>query len=69
MKKILGFVLFLGAISNSNTLNAQDNSIFTLGEKNNNTHNTGSVWLKEINTPDSVFNLEWLLQALLQMLN
>ena len=55
MKKILGFLLTIVALINSNEIIAQDNSIFTLGEKNNNTHNTGSVWLKEISTPDSVF--------------
>lgn len=34
---------------------AQDSTIFPLGQKNNNTHNTGSIWLKEINAADSVF--------------
>lgn len=43
------------AFTNAMQVNAQDSSIFPLGEKNNNTHNTGSVWLKEINAPDSVF--------------
>lgn len=34
---------------------AQDTSIFPLGEKSNNGHNTGTVWLREINAADSVF--------------
>lgn len=35
---------------------AQQNSIFPLGEKSKNVHNTGDVWLKELNVPDSTFN-------------
>lgn len=52
MKKVLLFVIVLIVTSN---IFAQDNSIFQLGEKSNNAHSTGSIWLKEINKPDSVF--------------
>ncbi len=55
MKKIIFSLLTFVAFTNAMQVNAQDSSIFPLGEKNNNTHNTGSVWLKEINAPDSVF--------------
>lgn len=57
MKKTqtIKLIIMLLLVTNSNSLLAQDTSIFKLGEKSNNGHNTGSVWLKEINVPDSVF--------------
>lgn len=36
-------------------LSAQDTSIFPAGTLSTNGHNTGSVWLTEINAADSVF--------------
>ena len=35
---------------------AQEGAIFSKGEKAVNVHHVGSVWLKELNAPDSIFN-------------
>lgn len=48
-------VAYLAGLLITLAATAQDASIFPPGEKSNNAHNTGTVWLKEINAPDSVF--------------
>jgi quercetin dioxygenase-like cupin family protein len=40
----------------SMVLSAQKISIFPIGQKAQNIHHTGDVWLNELNTPDSVFD-------------
>lgn len=54
MKKIIySIILVLAAFTN---VNAQDQSIFPLGEKAKNINHTGDVWLSELNKPDSIIN-------------
>ena len=56
MKKVLYLSVFLSIVIPSKIL-AQDASIFPKGEKSpNNDHHVGTVYLKELNAPDSVFH-------------
>jgi 4-carboxymuconolactone decarboxylase len=55
MKKILSTFALFAALS-SETL-AQDAPIFPKGELSTADNHTGDVWLKELNHPDSIFNL------------
>jgi len=57
MKKnqTIKLMLILLTMIASSTLFAQDNSIFSKLEKSNNGHNTGTVWLDELVSPDSTF--------------
>jgi 4-carboxymuconolactone decarboxylase len=55
MKKALySAILILAAVTTN--VNAQDQSIFPLGEKAKNINHTGDVWLSELNKPDSIIN-------------
>ena len=56
MKKVLYLmIVFFAALSTSAM--AQDSSIFPKGEIGKNTDNyTGTIWLNELNKPDSIFN-------------
>ncbi len=54
MKKVLSTILFFTVLAFE--VKAQSNSIFPIGEKSPNIHNTGDVWLKELNVADSIFN-------------
>lgn len=47
-------ILFLGIIT-TNVI-AQDQSIFTLGEKAKNVNHTGDVWLRELNSANDTIN-------------
>lgn len=55
MKKViyLTMLLFVAIITDAI---AQDQSIFTLGEKAKNVNHTGDVWLRELNAADSDIN-------------
>jgi 4-carboxymuconolactone decarboxylase len=54
MKLILFTIIAVAALSVKAT--AQSNSIFTKGEISTTNNHTGTVWLKELNGPDSIFN-------------
>ena len=55
MKKALYLILFSTALFTKAI--AQDSSIFPKGEIGKNTNNyTGTIWLNELNQPDSNFN-------------
>ena len=54
MKQILYFIILLSASLSTQAV-AQDASIFPKGEKSPNDHHIGTVWLKELNPPDSIF--------------
>ncbi|MBI1769141.1 MAG: cupin domain-containing protein [Bacteroidetes bacterium] len=55
MKHVLFFaILFSGAFSSQGV--AQDTPIFPKGEKSPNDHHVGTVYLRELNAPDSIFN-------------
>jgi len=54
MKQIFYSILLLAAFSTKAV--AQDASIFPKGEISNTDNHTGTVWLTELNKPDSVFN-------------
>lgn len=54
MKQLLLFV-FLFIVISVEVL-AQDAPIFSKGEKSPNDHHIGTVYLKELNAPDSIFN-------------
>jgi 4-carboxymuconolactone decarboxylase len=54
MKHALCAILFIAALSLQVT--AQDNSIFPKGEISTTDNHTGTVWLKELNGADSIFN-------------
>jgi quercetin dioxygenase-like cupin family protein len=41
----------------SAAIQAQETSIFPKGEISTTDNHTGTVWLKELNTPDTIFNL------------
>jgi len=56
MKKAI-YVIMLAIATLCNRAVAQDSSIFSLGEISTTDNHTGTVWLKELNVPDSVFNL------------
>jgi quercetin dioxygenase-like cupin family protein len=54
MKQILSLILLLATIS-TNAI-AQDATIFPKGEISTTDNHTGTVWLTELNKPDSIFN-------------
>jgi len=54
MKQVLCTILFIAALCLQAT--AQDNSIFPKGEISATDNHTGTVWLKELNAADSIFN-------------
>lgn len=55
MKKAFHFAILLSAAVSTQAL-AQDAPIFPKGEKAPNVHHVGTVWLNELNGPDSIFN-------------
>lgn len=55
MKQVVYTILFLAAFSIGAV--AQETSIFPKGEISTTDNHTGTVWLKELNEPDSIFNL------------
>jgi quercetin dioxygenase-like cupin family protein len=54
MKQVFSLSLLLSVLL-ANAM-AQDSSIFPKGEKGPNDHHVGTVYLKELNAPDSIFN-------------
>lgn len=56
MKKII-FAMTLFAAASITSLAAQETSIFPKGEISKADNHTGTVWLKELNEPDTIFNL------------
>jgi len=54
VKQILTIIVLTIALSTQ--VIAQDSSIFPKGEISTTDNHTGTVWLKEINMPDSIFN-------------
>jgi 4-carboxymuconolactone decarboxylase len=54
MKQVVCTILLAAALSLQVT--AQDNSIFAKGEISTTDNHTGTVWLKELNGADSIFN-------------
>ena len=55
MKKILYLMILLSAALSIRAV-AQDGSIFPKGEISTTDNHTGTIWLKELNKPDSIFN-------------
>jgi len=56
MKKAI-YIMMLAIAALCNRAVAQDSSIFPKGEIGKNTDNyTGTIWLNELNHPDSIFN-------------
>lgn len=55
MKKLL-YVMILFSVAFFSKATAQDAAIFPKGEISNTDNHTGTVWLKELNVPDSLFN-------------
>ena len=56
MKKVLYLMIVFSAALSISAM-AQDSSIFPKGEIGKNTDNyTGTIWLNELNKPDSIFN-------------
>lgn len=55
MKKLIYLTVLLLTITMVNVM-AQDQSIFTLGEKAKNVNHTGDVWLRELNAADKDIN-------------
>jgi len=55
VKQIVYSIILLLVIL-CNRASAQKAAIFPKDEKSTNVHNTGTVWLHELNVPDSVFN-------------
>ena len=55
MKKVLYSIVFLAALS-THTM-PQDSPIFPKGEISTVDNHTGTVWLSELATPDSIFNV------------
>jgi 4-carboxymuconolactone decarboxylase len=55
MKKVLIIILFIAPVL-CNTSMAQDSSLFPKGEIATINNHTGTVWLTELNTADTVFN-------------
>ena len=53
-KQVLFTVLLCAALSNHSV--AQEASIFPKGEISTTDNHTGTVWLKELNEPDSIFS-------------
>lgn len=56
MKKMF-YSMMLITVASTTRVAAQDASIFPKGEVSNADNHTGTVWLKELNVPDSIFNL------------
>ncbi len=54
MKPVL-YAILLVVILSTKTV-AQDSSIFPKGEMSTTDNHTGTIWLKELNEPDSIFN-------------
>lgn len=54
MKPVLYTILLFATFSDYAV--AQEASIFPKGEKSTTDNHTGTVWLKELNEPDSIFN-------------
>jgi 4-carboxymuconolactone decarboxylase len=54
MKKVLFFTLLLSSVLSVRMV-AQEASIFPKGEISKADNHTGTVWLHELNTPDSIF--------------
>jgi hypothetical protein len=54
MKPVLYTILLIVALSTNAV--AQDAPIFSKGEISNTKNHTGTVWLSELNTPDSIFS-------------
>jgi quercetin dioxygenase-like cupin family protein len=54
MKQLPYFTILLFVVF-SNHVAAQNTPIFPKGEKSPNDHHVGTVYLKELNTPDSIF--------------
>lgn len=55
MKKVLYLMILLSADLSTRAV-AQDGSIFPKGEISATDNHTGTVWLNELNVPDSIFN-------------
>jgi quercetin dioxygenase-like cupin family protein len=55
MKRLLYIILVLITITTN--VVAQDDPVFAKGEISTADNHTGTVWLKELNHPDSIFNL------------
>lgn len=55
MKKIF-YLLMLFLVALTHHVEAQDQSIFTLGQKAKNVNHTGDVWLRELNAADDHIN-------------
>jgi quercetin dioxygenase-like cupin family protein len=55
MKRLVYIILVLTALTTQAV--AQDNVIFPKGEISATDNHSGTVWLKELNVPDSIFNL------------
>ncbi|GAB2833574.1 DUF4440 domain-containing protein [Ferruginibacter profundus] len=55
MKKLL-YVMILFSVAFFSKATAQDAAIFPKGEISTTDNHTGTVWLKELNVPDSLFN-------------
>lgn len=55
MKQLFFLIILMLAVFSTKG-NAQDNSFFLKGEKSPNVHHVGDVWLKEINSADTIFN-------------
>lgn len=55
MKKVLSLVILLSAVF-SIKVAAQDATLFPKGEISVTNNHTGTIWLTELNQPDSIFN-------------
>ncbi len=56
MKKVLFITILFSAAFYTKAI-AQDASVFPRGEVSATNNHTGTVWLRELNQPDSIFNL------------
>ena len=54
MKPVLSMILLVIALSAK--VVGQDSSIFPKGEISTTDNHTGTIWLNELNKPDSIFN-------------
>ena len=55
MKQVLSLMILISAVL-STQVSAQDSAIFPKGEISSTDNHTGTVWLSELATPDSVLN-------------
>lgn len=55
MQKKISIAILL-SLAVCSRLTAQDNSIFPKGEISNTDNHTGTIWLAELNQPDTIFN-------------